>query len=173
MKKIIRNFFIFLYYLIIRKLPSSYFPGGCFFNTMRHVVLSQFMNIGKDSIVQQNVYVGNGNNVKIGEHCVINENVKLRYVEIGDYVLIAPGVSAIGVNHICSRTDIPIALQGSEEQKIIIEDDVWIGTNAIITAGTQIGKGCIIGAGAVVTHHCEAYAVYGGVPAKLIRYRDK
>lgn len=160
-----------LYYLIIKNLPSSYFPGGHFFVKLRSCILSGFMTIGKATVVQQNVYVGNGNNVRIGSYCVINENVKLRYVEIGDYVLIAPGVSVIGVNHVSDRIDIPIAMQGSYKEKIIIEENVWIGTNAIITAGVKIEKGCIIGAGAVVTHDCNAFGVYGGVPARLIYYR--
>lgn len=169
----IRNFYILVYYLIIKKLPSSYFPGGKFFEKVRRNILSKFMSIGKKTVIQQNVYVGNGDNVTIGSYCVINENVKLRYTEIGDYVLIAPGVSVIGVNHVSDRSDIPIALQGDYKNKIVIKNDVWIGTNAIITAGVQIENGCIIGAGAVVTHDCDAFGVYGGVPARLLRYRNK
>ncbi len=53
----------------------------------------------------------------------------------------------------------------------IIEDDVWIGRNAIIMPGVRIGKGSIVGAGAVVTKNVEPYSIVGGVPAKLIRKR--
>lgn len=169
----LRNLYLLLYYLIIKKIPSSYLPGGLFFAKVRRKTLSQFMSIGEGTVIQQNVYVGNGDNVKIGSYCVINENVKLRYTEIGDYVLIAPGVSVIGVNHVSDRIDIPIALQGDYKDKIVIEENVWIGTNAIITAGVKVEKGCIIGAGAVVTHDCHAFGVYGGVPARLIRYRNE
>ena len=54
-----------------------------------------------------------------------------------------------------------------------IGDDVWIGTNVIILPGVNIGSHCIIGAGAVVTKDVPDYAVVGGVPAKVIRYRTE
>ena len=56
--------------------------------------------------------------------------------------------------------------------KIIIEDDVWIGRNAIVMPGIKIGKGSIIGAGSVVTRNVESFSVVGGVPAKLIKKRN-
>ena len=54
---------------------------------------------------------------------------------------------------------------------IHIEDDVWIGANAIILRGVKIGKGSVIAAGSVVTKDVERYCIYGGVPAKKIRQR--
>lgn len=54
---------------------------------------------------------------------------------------------------------------------IMIEDDVWIGARAIILPGVKIGKGCIIGAGAVVTKSFDDYSVIGGNPAKLLKLR--
>ena len=50
-------------------------------------------------------------------------------------------------------------------------DDVWIGTNAIICSGVKLGQGCIVAAGAVVTKDVEPYAIVGGNPAKIIKYR--
>lgn len=60
-----------------------------------------------------------------------------------------------------------------EERKIsiIIGNDVWIGANVIIMGGVTIGEGAIIATGAVVTKDIEPYGIYGGVPAKIIRYR--
>lgn len=54
---------------------------------------------------------------------------------------------------------------------IVVEDDVWIGYRATILSGVHIGQGAIIAAGAVVTSDVPPYAIYGGVPAKLIKYR--
>ena len=64
--------------------------------------------------------------------------------------------------------------QGFEPEQVMhIGDDVWIGTNVIILPGVNIGSHCIIGAGAVVTKDVPDYAIVGGVPAKVIRYRTE
>lgn len=54
---------------------------------------------------------------------------------------------------------------------IVVEDDVWIGENAIICSGVKIGQGAIVAAGAVVTKDVEPYAIVGGNPAKIIKFR--
>lgn len=54
---------------------------------------------------------------------------------------------------------------------IIVNDDVWIGDSALILSGVEIGQGAVIAAGAVVTEDVPPYAVVGGVPAKVIKYR--
>lgn len=56
--------------------------------------------------------------------------------------------------------------------KVVLEDDVWIGYRAIILPGVTIHKGAVVGAGAVVTKDVEPFAVVGGVPAKVIKYRN-
>jgi acetyltransferase-like isoleucine patch superfamily enzyme len=61
--------------------------------------------------------------------------------------------------------------QGVQKLDVIIEDDCWIASNAVITAGVTIGKGSVIAAGAVVTESVPPYSVVGGVPAKLIKSR--
>jgi maltose O-acetyltransferase len=75
-------------------------------------------------------------------------------------------------NHKFSDIKTPMCFQGHEHPKqTVIGDDVWIGGRVIITPGKKIGKGVIIAAGSIVTKDLEDYGIYGGNPAKLIRYR--
>lgn len=87
-------------------------------------------------------------------------------------VMMGPEVLIYTSGHEHSRTDIPMIKQGSfEEKRVIIGDDCWIGRRAIIMPGVEIAKGCIIGAGAVVTKNTQPYGIYGGVPAKRMKER--
>ena len=61
--------------------------------------------------------------------------------------------------------------KGAKNNKVIIGNDVWLGKNVIITNGAKIGDGVIAGAGAVITQDVPDYAIVGGVPAKILRYR--
>lgn len=58
-----------------------------------------------------------------------------------------------------------------EQKRTIVGNDVWISCNSVIISGVKIGDGAVIGAGAVVTKNVEPYAIVGGVPVKVIRYR--
>lgn len=100
----------------------------------------------------------------IGERSGIGINCQIYgSVEIGNNVMMGPECCIYTTGHEHSRTDIPMIEQGSTpEKKVIIEDDVWIGRRVIIMPGVTIAKGCIIGAGAVVTKDTLPYGVYGG-----------
>lgn len=99
---------------------------------------------------------------------------------IGSYCSIAPGVQFLlgGEHQLYSISTYPFKVLSFGESReagskgnIVVKDDVWIGTNAIICSGVTIGQGAIIAAGAVVTKDVEPYAIVGGNPAKLIKYR--
>lgn len=99
---------------------------------------------------------------------------------IGSYCSIAPGVQFLlgGEHQLYSISTYPFKVLSFGESReagskgnIVVKDDVWIGTNAIICSGVTIGQGAVIAAGAVVTKDVEPYAIVGGNPAKLIKYR--
>ena len=84
-------------------------------------------------------------------------------IEIGDDVLIAPGVKIVSTNHD------EVTFNATEEPPIVIGDHCWLGSNSIILPGVTLGKHVIVGAGAVVTKSFPDGVILGGVPAKVIR----
>lgn len=101
-------------------------------------------------------------------------------LKIGNYCSIAPDVTFIlrsdhDYHHISTFPFRVMCMGESAEAitkgDIIVEDDVWIGYRAIIMSGVHIGQGAVIAAGAVVTKDVPPYAIVGGVPSKVIRYR--
>ena len=93
-------------------------------------------------------------------------------ISLGSDVMMGPEVVIYTSGHAHDRIDIPMRLQGASEIKpVSIGNDVWIGRRVMIMPGVTIGNGVIIGAGAVVTKDVPDYAVVGGVPARILRYR--
>lgn len=101
-------------------------------------------------------------------------------LEIGNFVSIGSGVKFIlGGNHEMNTiTTYPFKVKFLKEEEeawskglIIIKDDVWIGTDAIILSGVTISQGAIVAAGSVITKDVPPYAVVGGNPAKIIKFR--
>jgi acetyltransferase-like isoleucine patch superfamily enzyme len=112
--------------------------------------------------------------VTIGDNSGLGINSIVGKVKIGNDVMMGRDVIIMSSSHKFDDCKVPMGLQGNEpEKEVIIYDDVWIGHRVIILPGVKIGKGSIIGAGAVVTTDVPSYAVVGGVPAKLIEYRKK
>lgn len=101
-------------------------------------------------------------------------------IHIGSFCSIAPNVAFMlsadhFVNHISTFPFKAKVISGENEGvskgDIQVDDDVWIGYNATIMSGVHIGQGAIVAAGAVVTKDVPPYAIVGGVPAKIIKYR--
>lgn len=172
MKKI-KRIFGKVIYTFARHLPESYkfnigqralrtFCGQCLLTKC-----GKNVNIEKNAEFAYAVEVGD--NSGLGINCRISGKAV-----IGNNVMMGPNVSMFTRNHAFDRLDIPMNQQGfSDEKEIIIEDDVWIGGGGvIILAGVHIGTGAIIGAGAVVTKNVPDYAIVGGNPAKILKYRN-
>ena len=167
-----KRIYLILYFFIGKHLPSSYFPFGKFYNKFRIFTLKHHIIIGKKTLIQSGFRFGAKNKLIIGNECRINENVYIQSAVIGNYVLIAPNVAILASSHIFNDITMPIVFQGDTKiNPVIIEDDVWIGRNAIIMPGVHIGKSAIVGAGAVVTKNIPSRAIAVGIPAKVIKYR--
>jgi acetyltransferase-like isoleucine patch superfamily enzyme len=115
-----------------------------------------------------------GSQLEIGNYVSLNRNVMINAdcggkISIGNDVLIAPNVTIRASNHAFSDKTRPMREQGHLPGTITIEDNVWIGSNAVILPGVRIKTGAIVAAGAVVTKDVEAYTLVGGVPAVKIK----
>ena len=114
--------------------------------------------------------------VKIGANTYIGENNILRGgagISIGEGCLISNNVVIISENH-SFKLGIPMASQASNHREcgVIICDDVWIGANSVILPHVTLGKGCVIGAGSIVTKSIPENAIAFGNPAKVVKYRE-
>lgn len=108
-----------------------------------------------------------GDDVYIGPYSEIAPHVHL-----GDFTSLSSYVCITGADHLYDKPGLPIKYAGRPGSVITkIGKDVLIGHGATILRGLTIGNGAIVGAGAVVTKDVPPYAVVGGVPAKLIRFR--
>ena len=169
-----KNIFYFFYYCIISKLPNGRYLK--IFSIIRSYYVCKAMKLGvyhNETEIQENIYFSGPGKVEIGINCQINENVFIQGAVVGDHVMIAPNVAILCNIKDISRTDIPMNMQGwkVKGEKVIIENDVWIGRNAIIMPGVRIAKGSVVGAGSVVTHDVPPYSIVGGVPARIISNR--
>ena len=133
----------------------------------RRILKSAGKNINVEREATFGPEVSLGDNSGIGIRCELYGPVS-----IGDNVMMGPEVVIYTSGHRHDRTDITMIEQGSTiPEPVKIGNDVWIGRRAMIMPGVSVGNGCIIGAGAVVTKDVPDYAVVGGVPAKVIKFR--
>jgi virginiamycin A acetyltransferase len=140
-----------------------------------------------------------GSKLVVGAHCMIDSFVKIKFtggsgdvvigdnshvnsgtvfysgngIYIGENVLIAANCTFAPTNHEYVRRDIPIRLQRFKPSKggIVIEDDVWIGSNCVILDGSMIRRGVIVGASSLVRGELREFCVYGGSPARFLNER--
>ena len=119
---------------------------------------------------------GPGSCVEVGHHshfapgCALYGAGGLR---LGPYCNIAAHVVLATIGHDPDAVGRPMACAPAKTGPITLVEDVWVGANATIFANTTVAKGCIIGAGAVLTKDTEPFGVYVGVPARRLRDRPR
>ena len=106
----------------------------------------------------------------LGQECTISA---YKHVRIGEQCVVADRAMFIDFDHGVVDVETPIRRQGIYKRDVEVGSNVWIGYNACILRGVRVGDNAIIGTNSVVTRDVPANAVVGGVPAKLIRMRDK
>ena len=141
------------------------------FNTRMDVFPFNKFEIGSKSIIEDFATINNGvGDVLIGNNTGVGlSNVIIGPVKLGNYVMLAQNIVISGLNHGYEDVTLPPRIQKVVTKQIIIEDDVWIGANCVVTAGVTIGKHAVIGAGSVVTKNIPEFSVAVGNPARVIK----
>lgn len=181
--EILKRILIFFYYKIILYNKKVIFKGLPHLD--RKVAFEGYNAIYPGAVIKKS-FIGRGTyigyhskivNTRIGRYCTIADDVR---ISLGrhpsdTFVSIHPSFFSLGkqggftyVDHAKYKEHIQAA---NSSFNVEIGNDVWIANNVLIMDGVTIGDGAIIAAGAIVTKDVESYAVVGGIPAKLIRYR--
>lgn len=128
-------------------------------------------SLGDYSVIESFACINNAvGDVMIGDHTRIGlHNTIIGPVIIGSHVNLAQGITITALNHNFENSKKRIDEQGVSTSAVVIEDDIWIGANAVVLSGVTIGHHSVVAAGAVVTKDVPPHSLVAGVPAKVIK----
>jgi acetyltransferase-like isoleucine patch superfamily enzyme len=158
---------------LIVHLPSTLYGNALrnyFYKRIRRKKLGKNVNLFSGVFLKGKVEIGD--NVNIGCQTVI-ASTSPGVIVIGNNCLIAPHCYFRNANHEFLPGDTPIKKQGKIIEDILIGDNCWLAERVTILPGVKLDSGCVVGAGAVVTKSFGSGMVLGGIPAKILKTRDK
>ncbi len=167
------------YFLYCRRFVSCglrvSFSQGCRIRNFRKIRIASDASFGPNTQILADQST---DGIEIGEYVSCNSNVMINAdkslgIKIGAYCLIGPNVVFRAADHVFANREMFIQRQGHKAGRIVVEQDVWIGANAVILKNVTIRKGAIVAAGAVVVDDVLEYQIVGGVPAKPIGQRGQ
>jgi acetyltransferase-like isoleucine patch superfamily enzyme len=131
------------------------------------------LEIGRGTVLESNVTIhSDSGRVRLGKRVYLSRGVtvgSVELVEIGDFALIGPGCYITDGDHRHSDVSLPVPDQGMVSKgPTILEDNVWLGANVVVTSGVRIGSRSVVGANSVVTRDIPAGSVATGVPAQVV-----
>lgn len=131
-------------------------------------------SLGKYSVIEDFSCLNNAvGDLIIGDHTRVGlRNTIIGPVTIGSHVNLAQNITVTGLNHNFEDVYTPIDEQGVNTSPVVIEDDVWVGANAVILPGVTIGKHSVVAAGSVVSKSIPPYSVCAGIPARIMKQYD-
>ena len=154
----------------------SMLPFGIIGNGLRRLYWSgRLSSFREGTVVYPGVQFVAAENIRVGRSVSINRNVIIDAsqgsIEIGNDSAIGPNSVIRAADHIFTDQDRLIREQGHASGSIVIGDDCWLGANVVVLRNVTIGRGSVIGAGAVVNRDIPAYSIAVGVPARVIGSR--
>lgn len=133
-------------------------------------------NVGGGNKFCNGVLIDEGTSV--GNNNYFGANVHVTAANIGNYCSIAPNVTIGPGEHLVDMISTKVSVMEEAGYKIdlikspvVIKNDVWIGANVVVLRGVTVGNGAVLAAGAIVTRDVPDFAIVGGIPARIIRYR--
>lgn len=165
-----------VYYGFADKLPYSVTAGGAFAKRVRRWAGAGLFDAAGSAVnVEKGAYFGSGAGVRVGDRsglgldCIVTGTVTL-----GNDVMMGPRCTLISRDHVTADLTVPMNRQGlAADRPIVIGDDVWLGAGVIVLPGVTVGSHSVIAAGSVVNRDVPQYAVVGGVPARVLKYRNE
>ncbi|MGH8866933.1 MAG: acyltransferase [Actinomycetes bacterium] len=133
------------------------------------LVLGRWVHLGDRSALR-----AHEGTLRLGDKVVIGRDSQVNCwldVEIGASTLVSDWVYVCDFDHRTDDLDTPIKDQGIVKSPVRIGPDVWVGTKVTVTRGAMVGRGAVLAANSVVTRDVPAYAVVGGIPARVLRDR--
>lgn len=152
----------------------KYAPFNWCIAARRVLYAPYFAKVGAGLAVHDNVMIKYPDEIRLGDQVTINPGcilVGAGGLSIGSDVMIGAGTKIVTTAHVTTRSDVAMRHQGLHSTPVIIEDDVWFGFDVKVLPGAVIRRGCVIGAGSVVTDEIPAYAIAAGIPARVIGSR--
>ena len=143
-------------------------------SSFRGIVIEDYCAIGENSFIRSGNLASQDGYFIMRKGSSCNFNCFLGAtggLDIGKNVLIGPNVTILTEKHYYNNMSANIKDQGISKAPVIVEDDVWIGANAVILGGNTIHSGAIVGAGSIVTRSVEKMEIVTGNPAKSLKIR--
>lgn len=145
--------------------------------SLEGILIKNNVSIARNcTLICTGVIAQKGKGIVIGNNSGINAGTYLGGqggIQIGDNVIIGPGVKIFSENHNFSDFNINIKDQGVTRNGVFIHDNCWIGAGVTILAGVTIGEGSVIAAGSIVTKSVPPHSIVAGVPGRVLKKRDE
>lgn len=174
MRMILRVAAYAIYYGIAYRLPENHWAGGRVWNAIRVACARHLLRgCGKDIHIDRRVNFGKGNKLTIKDHAGIGQDSRIiGDVTLGEYVATGFGVVITAYDRDLSRLDVPMVQQHvGFDAPVVIGRDCVLFAQSVILPGVHIGEGSIVAAGAVVAKNVPEFAVVGGNPARVVKWR--